>query len=76
MKKDKIKRDEICEKGKFKTTMNFKMKKQGVDGKERFESQPFQVVACLKIENFIGQENYKKKIWRTLEELLTLSHTH
>ncbi len=29
--------------------------------------QPFQVVACLKIENFIEQEDDKKKIWITLE---------
>ena len=62
-KKEKIKRDKICEKGMFLDEHETEIaKEQGVDGEERCEYQPCLVVACLEVENSIEQEHDKKKI--------------
>ena len=62
-KKEKIKRDKICENGKFQDEHETENEKErGVDSEERCEGQPCLVVACLEVENSIEQEHDKKKI--------------
>ena len=68
----------FVKKGNFKTTMKFKMRKarrRGVDGEKRFESQRFQIVACLKVENFIEQSMTRRRsgeLWKGFKPYPTL----
>ncbi len=64
-KKEKMKSGKICQKVMFQVEHETENEKeQGVDGEERCKCQPCPclVVACLKVENSIEQEDDDKKI--------------